>query len=160
MKWRQAFLKQAISDYSVFKELNKSQFPLCHKLHYLQMATEKLAKAYLCSPNGGPPPKIHNAFVRFLKVSKGRPEIRRKLGYDNNYNAYNSYIDNSLETAEKIEKLAPVGGSHERLNPEYPWLDTSNSIICPACYSFPEFSKLELVKIQTLISSLIRTIAF
>jgi hypothetical protein len=57
MTWRDAFLKQAHSDYSVYKKLNELRLPLCHKLHYLQMATEKLAKAYQCNNRNTPPKK-------------------------------------------------------------------------------------------------------
>jgi hypothetical protein len=44
--WSDAFLTQARSDWQVFEHLYDSDFPECHALHYLQMATEKLAKAY------------------------------------------------------------------------------------------------------------------
>ena len=83
------------------------------------MATEKLAKSYLCNPKSNPP-KTHYAFVNFLRITKRRPETREKLGYGNNYNAYSSYIDTIIDFAEKIEKLAPVGGNFDRVNPEYP----------------------------------------
>src|SRR5882724_6463098 len=43
----QAFIAQARSDWLVYRVLTESaEVPLCHRLHYLQMACEKLAKAY------------------------------------------------------------------------------------------------------------------
>jgi hypothetical protein len=42
-----AFIEQARSDWSVRGTLaEQTQVPACHQLHYLQMACEKLAKAY------------------------------------------------------------------------------------------------------------------
>ena len=92
MTWREAFLRQAESDYRIFRDLNHSQasVPVCHQLHYLQMATEKLAKALTCPDAGYPPKATHVAFARFLRIMKGRPELRRELGYQGNYNAFAS----------------------------------------------------------------------
>jgi len=160
MNWREAYLAQAWSDYQVFQKLNIERHPLCHKLHYLQMATEKLAKGFLCSANDPPPKKTHFALVRFLQVSKTRPEWRRQLGYGDNSAAYKSYINSLLPLADKIEKLAPVGGAFDRSNPEYPWLDEAGKVNCPALYKFPDFGKTELAKIQTLISNLFRIRGF
>lgn len=44
-----AFVTQGRSDWDLYKHLSaltKPSFPQCHALHYLQMATEKIAKAY------------------------------------------------------------------------------------------------------------------
>lgn len=46
--WRGAYFQQAKSDYSLLlliKEIN--DVPLCQKLHYLQMTTEKMSKGFL-----------------------------------------------------------------------------------------------------------------
>jgi hypothetical protein len=41
MNWKDAFLRQAESDYALFQQLNraKTPSPVCQQLHYLQMAT-------------------------------------------------------------------------------------------------------------------------
>jgi hypothetical protein len=156
MTWRTAYFQQAQHDYGVFRELRRrTDVAMCHKLHYLQMATEKLAKAFLSPRSGRPPPRVHVALCNFLKMSKGRPEIRRLLGYENDYHAYCSYIDSLLSVAERIEKLAPVGGQ-ERVNPEYPWLDHDGNVVCPASYSFCEFGRQEITSFQHLTDSLFR----
>jgi hypothetical protein len=160
MNWRVAYFTQAWSDYEVFKKLSTEPRKICHKLHYLQMATEKLAKGFLCSAKGNPPGKTHYLFVRFLKVSKSRPELRRNLGFEHNSRAYTSYIDSLIPVADQIEKLAPVGGNFDKINPEYPWIDDRGLVNCPAMYHFPEFRKTELIKIQTLLSNLFRVIGF
>ena len=72
--WRSAYLEQAKSDFTMFQVIQDA--PLCHRLHYLQMATEKLAKGFLTPPGGARYGKTHDAFVRFLRVAKGRPEFQ------------------------------------------------------------------------------------
>lgn len=157
MTWRGAFLEQAKSDYSLFTELNQTRKARCHQLHYLQMATEKLAKSFLCDRHGRPPPKSHFAFTRFLKISKGRPEIRRKLGYASNYIAYCVYVDNLLPAAAKVEALAPTGTDTNEPNPEYPCEETAGNVLAPANYGFREFSRVELIHLQTFVNNLLRT---
>jgi hypothetical protein len=51
MIWRTAYFMQAQNDYSVFREFKRrADIAMCQKLHYLQMATEKLAKAWRSVP--------------------------------------------------------------------------------------------------------------
>ena len=51
----------------------------CHHLHYLQMVTEKLGKAYF-SANGKPREKSHASFVRFLQALDDRQEpVRTRI---------------------------------------------------------------------------------
>ena len=48
-EFAEAFAAQGRSDWLVYKHLSgllEPSFPRCHALHYLQMATEKIAKAY------------------------------------------------------------------------------------------------------------------
>ncbi len=156
MSWRKAYLKQAESDYAVFILLNTGNRALCHKLHYLQMTTEKLAKSFMSTETSPPPKKTHFALVRFLKMSKSRPEIRRALGFEKNYKAYVSYIDSLLDIAERVEQLAPVGGDYDVINPEYPWRDSLGNVQCPCSYAFPELRQTELAKFRTLVSNLFR----
>ncbi len=121
MTWQNGYLRQAESDYSIYSDLNKPKVPLCHRLHYLQMASEKLAKSFLCKGRRTPYERTHYAFVRFLKSTTRSPNIRRKLGYGGkNCPAYDTYIKSLLNVAKQIEDLAPVGGNYDKLNPEYP----------------------------------------
>lgn len=93
MSWRTAYFVQAQSDYRVFREFRRrADIEICHKLHYLQMATEKLAKAFLSPHTGGAPPRVHTALARFLRMTMGRPEIRRPLGYERNHRADKSAV--------------------------------------------------------------------
>jgi len=157
MTWRSAFFAQARADWRLFCELKqRTDVPMCQKLHYLQMATEKLAKAFSSSQTGQRPPRSHVALTRFLKVSKGRPEIRHRLGYQENYRSFCAYIDSLLGIAQQIEQLAPVG-DQEGPNAEYPWLDPdSGDVVSPAEYAFPEFSRQELLEFQHFTNTLFR----
>src|ERR1017187_10553540 len=69
--------RQACSDHALFVQLRGVGASECHLLHYLQMATEKLSKAYLWR-SGKPPPKSHTGFVRFLKALLDRPAAELK----------------------------------------------------------------------------------
>jgi len=154
--WREAYLRQARSDYEVYSFLNTPDVPLCHRLHYLQMASEKLAKSFLSKGSRKPYKKTHIAFVRFLKISKRYKPIQRELGYAKNLPAYCAYIDSLLGPAQLIEDLAPVGGDHDKVNPEYPWKDATGVIRVPVDYAFREFSAEDIANIQTLLTDLFR----
>ncbi len=156
MNWQEGYRLQARSDHDIFKQLNKRNVPLCHRLHYLQMASEKLAKSFLCIGNQKPYKKSHYALVQFLKATKRIPKIQRLLGYNNNRSAYCMYIESLLQLAEQIEKLAPVGGDYDRMNPEYPWKDAVGEIQVPTDYQFNELKMTELVKFQGLLENLFR----
>lgn len=158
MSWRDAFLKQSRSDYETLRHLSDQRVPLCHRLHYLQMASEKLAKACLCRPGGGHPGTTHHVQERMLRVLKGRPDVRRCLGYGEDCLAYCRYIDSLLPVARAVENLAPVGGDCTTANPEYPWQPSPGQVICPTEYGFAEFAKTDVVKFQTLVCGLLRAL--
>lgn len=128
--WLTAFAKQARSDYQVFNALNEA--PLCHQLHYLQMATEKLAKAFLCALDEQRPESIHNAFVRFIQHARLYRQLQRKYGMSRDQ--FRAFIRGLLPTAKSIEDLAPVG-DRDKPNPEYPW-EQGGAVISPLTYSF------------------------
>lgn len=49
--WQVAFAREAASDLDVYELLcDQGSLPSCHRLHYLQMALEKMAKAYSWDP--------------------------------------------------------------------------------------------------------------
>lgn len=50
--WQRACARQAASDLDVYELLcRETGLPSCHRLHYLQMALEKMAKAYAWDPD-------------------------------------------------------------------------------------------------------------
>jgi hypothetical protein len=153
--WTKGLLKQAQSDYEMYGKLSDPSVPICHRLHYLQMACEKLAKAFSRKKNTHPP-KRHTALVSFLQHSKQR-NIYEALGYANNPLAYSAYIDSLMDIALKIENLAPAGGGKDgKVNPEYPWKDAVGNIQVPVDYPYVEFSPQDFSKMHTLLSNLFR----
>ena len=67
---------QAVSDFRLFRMIRDGKYEPCHILHYFQMTTEKLSKAYLWRA-GKAPPKVHTGFVRFLRalLTRSDPEL-------------------------------------------------------------------------------------
>lgn len=134
MDWRSAYLTQAKSDYAVLLKLNQEEAPLCHRLHYLQMATEKLAKGFLTPKGGARYPKTHNAFADFVRVADRRPDLRVASRFTKR-SQFAAYVASFLETAQKVENLSPDGGDHP--NPEYPW-EEKGTIMLPTEYPFAD----------------------
>ncbi len=114
------FLIQGQSGFAVFTLLrNNSRVAPCHALHYLQMATEMLGKAYVWK--FGPPAKLsHHAFVRFLRNLETNRLAQRQLGCDGQNERWQNLIAKSIPLAQGVESLAPnLAGDGP--TPEYPW---------------------------------------
>jgi hypothetical protein len=110
------FLVQARSDWDVFQLLKRR--PVCHQLHYLQMCTEKLAKAYFwrdkSAANLG-----HAAFSKFVRSIGTNRTVAEKLGFPNT-TSFKEWIKDVSDLAYELERLSPdLAGAGP--NPEYPW---------------------------------------
>jgi len=147
-----AFYRQAESDWSVFQHFHSSElrwwekmqqvwcglagvrrvsFPVCHELHYLQMCTEKLAKAYFRTN----PPKGHEAFRSFHRDLLLNPKCLASLGFASTSDL-TRWQGSVKPIVDAIEDLAPSIADRKKLpNPEYPW-PKSNPIIAPVDHSF------------------------
>ncbi len=95
----------------------------CHSLHYLQMATEKLAKAYFWR-SGAPPPRSHAGFRQLLKFlghirQKDRDRIASLFSF-NRFTDFQNWIRAVQPIAYDLERLAP-DLANDGPNPEYPW---------------------------------------
>ncbi len=132
-----AFYRQARSDWSIFRHFHPRgfrwwtavrrawcsvagvwvfSFPHCHELHYLQMCTEKLAKAYYRVP-----PRGHAAFRRFLTDLLLNPGAVAPLGFADAA-GLTRWGGSVRSIVGAIEDLAPQIADHKGLpNPEYPW---------------------------------------
>ena len=159
MTWAEAFRRQAASDYQVFKQFSASGSKVagCHRLHFLQMATEKLAKSFLIGVASDPPKKTHLALVAFLRTISTNRDIRGRFKFGNHPKQFQAYIDSLIPLAERIQALAPLGGNLERPNPEYPWLSGQQEVICPADYDFRELTESEIVRFARFIDTLLKT---
>jgi hypothetical protein len=133
--WRTAYFKQAMADYALFKRLLIAHdIPICQRLHYLQMTTEKLAKGFLTSKEGDPPERTHYAFANFIQLIKRTPALRRIC--DCKEIQVRPYLDSLLPIATEIEELAPIG-NRDKPNPEYPW-EIRGTVTAPVEYDFKQ----------------------
>ena len=147
--WRTAFALQALSDFSIFKRLDQIRdIPVCHKLHYLQMTTEKLSKAFSSPIHSlDPPRKTHKGFSEFLKSAKSSRRLFAQSGFINQ-KQYEAYVESIRPIALMAEELAPDICPPE-MNPEYPWAVPTQTpggkrlpgdeVIAPAEHLFPAF---------------------
>lgn len=147
-----AFYRQAVSDWLVFRHLHPSmprwlenlqrvwcavvdvriaRFPVCHELHYLQMCTEKLSKAYY-------PVDLyagHKAFRRLLTDLPQNQKALAPLGFKM-LGDLTRWAGSVKPIVDAIEDLAPAIADAKGLpNPEYPW-PKANPAIAPADHSF------------------------
>jgi hypothetical protein len=133
--WADAFLVQATSDWEIYAKLKEAKEPACHVLHYLQMSTEKLGKAYLLLTNA----EIegvqisHQAFTRFLKLIARNSKLQKVLGMT--AVQLRAHVRQILPVANAIEKLAPALAG-KGVNAEYPWQSPDGLIVAPIRYKF------------------------
>lgn len=136
--------EQVRSDHGVLLMLRRQGAVVCHQLHYLQMVTEKLGKAYFWR-TGKPPPKSHASFVRFLQALDDRQEpvrtrIAEHLGFARAVD-FEKWIPSITPLAYDLERLAPSLAGDNGPNPEYPWPRLAPAST-PATYEFAVWSLL------------------
>jgi hypothetical protein len=135
--------QQASSDHALFRQLRRVGAQECHLLHYLQMATEKLSKAYLWR-SGKAPPKSHVGCIRFLKAlldrrSSDRKRIAQVLGFEHSEDL-DQWVSSVQPLAYALQSLAPAE-SNNGPNAEYPWPHEA-PVHCPASHPFDLWAKL------------------
>jgi hypothetical protein len=135
--WASAYAKQALSDLATRDLLAEAGIHKCHRLHFLQMATEKVCKAYLTTRNGHEKVRKTHAYVE-----KNLPLIARMLYSNlNDQNRIKPWQMSAIhKISQEIEVLAPAcddGGARED-NSEYPWEDGQGNVRVPCEYNFPK----------------------
>jgi hypothetical protein len=134
--------RQAQTDHGLFVHLRRTGAHQCHLLHYLQMATEKLSKAYLWR-SGHAPPRSHTGFVRFLRaVLDRRAELDRiagVLGFRRREDL-DKWVRSVQVLAYSLQNLAPAE-ARDGPNPEYPWPHEAPAH-CPVGHTFALWSEL------------------
>jgi hypothetical protein len=103
MTEREAFLLQAASDYRAFQLLlrdSRSEVPACHPLHYLQMSTEKIAKAAMIALGQRPDGLTHVAFSRLPSIL-ARSDLATRLGYRNS-KSFRQFLKKKLQSLERL----------------------------------------------------------
>ena len=106
--WQIAFLKQAQSDWEAYQRTRQAAWPHCHRLHFLQMATEKLGKALLLGGHS----KLahithsHSAFVKFMHIASNNQSLQAQLKITKSQ--LRADFKRLLPLAYEIEHLAPA----------------------------------------------------
>ncbi|MFI5387150.1 MAG: hypothetical protein ACHQ50_13645 [Fimbriimonadales bacterium] len=135
--------EQARSDHKAFMLLRAQGIAQCHSLHYLQMVTEKLAKAYFWR-SGHAPPRSHAGFVQFLRFLGHVPVNDRErianLFSFNRFADFQNWICTILPIAYDLERLAPAL-ANEGPNPEYPW-PHAQPVYAPVNHNFAVWTVL------------------
>jgi hypothetical protein len=141
-----AFAAQGRSDWEVFKHLaglSRPSFPSCHRLHYLQMATEKIAKAYRIRDTGADVDKLakgHAGFEEFVNSFFRCKTIRDE--YTGKDAVLQTLQKNATTLAKQIEKLAPaIDNFVSPENAEYPW-ERDGKVHRPCKFEYPNLSML------------------
>jgi hypothetical protein len=135
--------EQARSDHAVLLLLRRQGAASCHLLHYLQMVTEKLGKAYFWR-SGTPPRTTHAWFVKFLRSLGSVPASERQqiaaVFEFARFDDLQNWIRASLPLAYQLERLAPTL-AQDGPNPEYPWPHTAPKH-APATFNFDIWTQL------------------
>jgi hypothetical protein len=158
--WAAAFAVQSRSDWQVYGKLSADPWvPACHELHYLQMACEKIAKAYRCRDTAANLEELlkkHVGFAKFIGSFLASPSIKEAYrGRDAQLREVSRF---SRALAREIEKLAPaVDRAGPPENSEYPW-ETGEGVISSCQYSYPRLSLLTSAGGRTLLKILARAI--
>jgi len=141
--YQELWWKQAKSDHDSFMVRRGHGIAQCHSLHYLQMVTEKLAKAYFWR-SGTPPPRSHAGFVQFLRFlghirQKDRDRVANLFSF-NRFTDFQNWIRTVQPIAYDLERLAP-DVANDGPNPEYPWPHAAPQQT-PVEFNFPAWTSL------------------
>ena len=133
-----AYRAQARSDYRVYRLLEAQTEPeyICHQLHYLQMALEKTAKAYLAASGESFDSlrKSHRAFSKFLGILTRSRDLPGLIGLSRPQLA--AQLKSMRSHVNSIEQLVP-GKEQFGRNTEYPWRD-NQGIQTPCAHRFDD----------------------
>lgn len=153
-EWAVAYHRQGRSDWTLFVELQgRADMPACHALHFLQMATEKLAKAYRFRDSSADADALltsHVGFPRFLNAFLLSPQIRAE--YEGRHAQLESIRRDFAPLARAIEQLAPaVDREAVPGNAEYPW-ELGEGVVAPVDHGFPEVGLLRNARGRMLLN--------
>ncbi|MEO6434527.1 MAG: hypothetical protein ABIP55_02045 [Tepidisphaeraceae bacterium] len=137
-EWRIAYAKQAKADLQARERLlEHADLPDCQQLHFLQMACEKICKAYLCGQGIDLRAlQSSHAYVAISLPLIARQQFARQ---SQQIQASRSWVIAAIRVlARKIELLAPAvrDGGAQPSNCEYPWESATGTVIAPVDHNF------------------------
>lgn len=122
-RYQELWWQQAMSEHEVLVLLRGRGIAACHSLHYLQMVTEKLAKAYFWR-SGAPPPRTHAGFAQFLRfLGQIRSDERTRVATIftfKRFEDFQAWLRAVIPIAYELERLSPDVANNGP-NAEYPW---------------------------------------
>jgi len=127
--WARAYAKQALSDLDAREKLALAGAHKCHRLHFLQMAAEKVCKAHLTLANGHENVRRTHAYIEKNTIAR--------LVYGNSIAQWETREIKRI--AGEIQVLAPACDADGARpdNSEYPWQDGHGNVRTPCEYKFP-----------------------
>jgi hypothetical protein len=142
--YQKLWWQQAGSDLAVLRLLRSRGVTACHQLHYLQMTTEKISKAFFWK-SGTAPSKSHAGFVQFLRFlgsvrSSERQQVAELFEFAR-FEDFRSWIRSALPLAYALERMAPALAQDDGPNAEYPW-PRSKPAHTPATFEFEVWKEL------------------
>lgn len=144
-RWAEAFATQAREDWRLFNFLCDHGRTRCHQLQALQMACEKIAKAYRIRDTNADLTVLmsgHVGFMRFINAFMISPPIQRQ--YRGRGAQLKIRLREMRQIANEIELLTPsIERDGRRDNCEYPWWDGAD-IAVPCEHTFPNLAVLSL----------------
>jgi hypothetical protein len=141
--YQERWWQQVRSDFGALVLLRQYHGDPCHQLHYLQMVTEKLGKAYFWR-KGIPPRFGHAYFVWFLRSlgtasSSNRHQIADVFRF-RRFDDFQNWVKTVLPLAYALQRLAP-DLAKDGPNTEYPWPSAAPEFV-PATYRFELWQNL------------------
>jgi hypothetical protein len=158
-QWARGYARQALSDLRAREALvdaKDSRTEKCHRLHFLQMATEKVCKAYVLAA-AGEQDSVREIRRSHAYIAGRLPQIARgfygKLNDNNEISRWE--LSEIKRLAKEIQTLAPAckGEDLREDNCEYPWEDAQGYVRVPCEYNFPNIDDGErgIVRLINLI---------
>ncbi len=154
-EWTLAFARQARADLDTWFHLKgNGDVPECHKLLFLQMACEKLTKAYLCNAGSHP----GDLQASHCYTAKHLPAVIRKQIETASLTPAQArwIVQHAKQLAQEIELLAPAirRGGQRPDNCEYPWKDALGRLHVPLDWTFAPSKLLEAPTGRTFLKLL------
>lgn len=150
--WAAAFAEQARSDWGVYQRLTEAGVADCHALHYLQMACEKIAKAYRIRDLDADIDDLmlhHVGFARFVRAFLLSPALKPE--FEHQAARLRMMVQVMSGLAREVERLAPAVDRDARPdNAEYPWR-VGDEVVAPRDYGFPNLSLLTAARGRALL---------
>jgi hypothetical protein len=154
----QAFISQARSDWGAYEIFATQAIPACHRLHYLQMTCEKVAKAYRLRDTKADVDRLATSHVGFEKFV-GAFGVTLKDEYAGREEQLARLIRSWRKYAREVEKLAPATNrATTPENAEYPW-ETADAVIPPCQYGFPALEFLREPAGRAFLKLIMRALA-